>query len=290
VVRVSRMVVRVFLIFLRNGRNFLRIFFCFAVFFYGYLFYGFLINFLLFFMDITRDEIQNDAKKNVLEKVANILQDSGLNPEDYNLSIFKKPKVKSSPNIQLFQTAAYLAATTLSPSANKILMYFLSLSEFENYVGIDQKTINEELCISLSATEKGLKELRDNGVIVKVDHLSDKRRNDYFINPMHAWKGKMLNRKIALSKLHKNQNQLHLFGETLEESQIREEKEIKAKKPLYPVNKQLTYEEKRLILIELEEFNNSSISIECEIDEEEDSEEEEENEEENEEKKHFFNS
>lgn len=209
-------------------------------------------------MDITRQEVQDDAKKNVLERVANLLQDSGINPEDYNLSLYKKPKVKSSPNIQLFQTAAYLAATTLSPSANKILMYFLSLSEFENYVGIDQKSINEELGISLSATEKGLRELRDNGVIVKVDHLSDKRRNDYFINPMHAWKGKMLNRKIALSKLHQNQNQLHLFGESLADSQIREQKEIIAKKPLFPEKKQLTEEEKEHFtrLLQEEDINN----------------------------------
>lgn len=271
-VRVFRMVVRVFLIFLRKSRIFLRIFICFTVNFYGYLFHGFLfvflLFFLLFFMDITRDEIQNNAKKNVLEKVANLLQDSGINPADYNLSLYKKSKVQSSPNIQLFQTAAYLAATTLSPSANKILMYFLSLSEFENYVGIDQKTITEELCISLSATEKGLKELKDNGVIVKVKHISDNRRNEYFINPMTAWKGKMLNRKIALSKLQKNENQLHLFGESLQDSQIREQKEIIAKKPLYPDKKELTANEKRLLLIELEEFNNSSINIEFEVDEE----------------------
>ena len=114
--------------------------------------------------------------------------------------VFKKSSVKAPPNIQLFQTAAYIAATSLTPSANKILMYLLSLSEFENFISIDQRTLNEELNISLSSAEKAIKELTDNGIIIKIKHPSDKRRNDYFLNPMQAWKGKTLNRKIAITK------------------------------------------------------------------------------------------
>jgi hypothetical protein len=74
--------------------------------------------------------------------------------------------------------------------------------------------------------------LIENGIVIKVKHLSDKRRNDYFINPMQAWKGKTINRKMALSTLNKElESQLHLFGETLEYNQERESLEIKAKKP-----------------------------------------------------------
>lgn len=183
-------------------------------------------------MDITRNETQDKGKEDSLRIIKGALELAGLNPSEYDLMLFKKGKPKIAPNIQLFQTAAYLAATCLSPSANKILMYFLSLSEFENYVGIDQKTLHEELNISLSSTEKGVKELVDNGIIIKVKHLSDKRRNDYFINPMQAWKGKAINRKMALTRLNKEaENQLHLFGETLEFNQQREIDEIKAKKP-----------------------------------------------------------
>ena len=182
-------------------------------------------------MDITQSEVRDDAKRKVLEQITGILQDAGLH--GYELGLYKPTRVKAAPNIQVFQTAAYLAATTLSPSANKILMYFLSVSEFENYIGVDIKTINEALSISYSSCEKGLRELRENGVILKIQHPNDKRRNDYFINPMQAWKGKILNRKIALEKLNKaDTNKITLFGEGFEETTIRESKEIKAKKPL----------------------------------------------------------
>lgn len=182
--------------------------------------------------DITRDEVQDGGKREALKVVKGALQKAGLNPEEYDLFLHRKTRVKAAPNIQLFQTAAYLAATTLTPSANKILMYFLSISEFENYVGMDQRSLHEELNISMSSTEKGLKELTDNGIIIKTKHPSDKRRNDYFINPMSAWKGKILNRKQALGVLNKEfENQLNLFGETYEENQIRENQEIKNKRP-----------------------------------------------------------
>lgn len=183
-------------------------------------------------MDITQKETQEKGKEDSLRIIKSALELAGLDSSEYDLMLFKKGKPKIAPNIQLFQTAAYLAATCLSPSANKILMYFLSISEFENYVGIDQRTLHEELNISLSSTEKGVKELVENGIVIKVKHLSDKRRNDYFINPMQAWKGKAINRKMALSSLSKEmENQLHLFGESLEYNQERETQEIKAKRP-----------------------------------------------------------
>lgn len=182
----------------------------------------------------TTEEKKEDAKKRALEKFKNTLVNEGLDLEGYTFSLFKKSSVKAAPNIQLFQTAAYIAATSLTPSGNKVLMYLLSLSEFENFISIDQKTLNEELNISLSSAEKAIKELIDNGIIIKVKHPSDKRRNDYFLNPMQAWKGKTLNRKISIAKFQKeNQYQLSLFGESVNEGQIRESEEIKAKKPSY---------------------------------------------------------
>lgn len=182
-------------------------------------------------IDITREQVQEDGKRKALNIARGALELAGMNPDDYTLSIYKKTTVKSAPNIQVFQTAAYLAATCLTPSANKILMYFLSQSEFENYISIDIKTLHEELNMSLSSSEKGLKELTDNGIIIKIKHISDRRRNDYYINPMQAWKGKTLNRKMALAKLSNDTPQLHLFGESYDENIKREVAEIKNKRP-----------------------------------------------------------
>lgn len=183
--------------------------------------------------DITKNEVHDDAKNKALNIISGALELAGLDPRDYDLNLRKKSQPKAAPNIQVFQTAAYLAATTLSAPASKIFLYFLSISEFENYVDVyHQETIAEEVNLSLRHTIRGLKELEDNGVIIKTISRSDKRKREYFLNPMSAWKGKTLNRKIALQKAHmQDKDQLHLFGETYEDNVIREAEEIKAKRP-----------------------------------------------------------
>lgn len=184
-------------------------------------------------VDITQKEVQDDGKRKALTIVKGALELAGLNPDEYDLTLHKKGNPKAAPNIQVFQTAAYLAATCLSPSAGKIFLYFLSMSEFENYVGVShQDTIAEDTGLTIRTVSNALKELNDNGIIIKTQNPQDKRLVDYWLNPMSAWKGKTLNRKIALQKIaSENENQLHLFGERYEENVIREAEEIKKKRP-----------------------------------------------------------
>ena len=130
------------------------------------------------------------------------------------------------PNIMVFQTFAYLAATTLKPSSNKVLMLFFAHSGYENYVGMDQSTMAEKLGLSDSAVRKAVKELEDSGIIIKTPNPSDKRRIDYFLNPFSAWKGNGFSRAEAIKKLPSNQ--LDLFGACSGEHQAREVREIKS--------------------------------------------------------------
>ncbi len=183
--------------------------------------------------DITKNEVQEEGKEKALKIIHGALELAGLDPKQYDLRLTKKGQPKAAPNIQVFQTAAYLASTTLSPSAAKVFLFFISTSAFENFVGIShQETIAEETGLRIRTVSKALKELTENGIILKTKNINDKRLVDYFINPMSAWKGKTLNRKIALQKLHiEDPDQLHLFGETYEENVVRETQEIKAKRP-----------------------------------------------------------
>lgn len=175
----------------------------------------------------------SDKKRKALELIKQTLEVAGLNPDEYDLALYNKARrVPAAPNIQVFQTAAFLAATTLSGSANKIYMYFLSQSGFENYASFDQRTLHENLDMSLSSVEKAIRELTDNGLIIKTDHINDKRRRDYWINPMGAWKGKMAKRKNAIDMANNAlDNQLHLFGESVKKNKEREAEEIKQKRP-----------------------------------------------------------
>ena len=94
-----------------------------------------------------------------------------------------------------------------------LLMYFFALSQYENFVGIDVKTISEDLELSEVSVKRATKQLTDDNIILKIQHPSDKRRIDYFINPHAAWKGKSLTRDKFLKKAKDNKMQLDMFKE-----------------------------------------------------------------------------
>jgi len=132
-----------------------------------------------------------------------------------DVNIRKEPKFKEPlpPGIFVMQTAAFLCSTKLNASANRILMYFFSKSAYENYVGIDVKTLMEELNVSKPTVVNALKDLEYSNILIKFQNVHDKRRHDYFINPISAWKGKSYVRKKAIANIKsENPDQLELFG------------------------------------------------------------------------------
>lgn len=121
-------------------------------------------------------------------------------------------RVKMPDNVMLMQTFAHLACTKLNSSTNRILMYFFSLQAYENFLSIDVYTICDVLSMSKPTVTKALKELEKNNIIIKLKHPSDKRRHDYFINPMSSWKGNSYARQKMILTMDKNQ--LSMFPET----------------------------------------------------------------------------
>ena len=117
-------------------------------------------------------------------------------------------------NVMIFQAFAYMAATKLMPISNQILMLLFSHSAYENYVGMDVATISSELGKSTRSVLRALKELEDNQIIIRTAHPSDKRRNDYFINPTAAWRGNSFTRKKMMDAVQRqagNSEQLKMF-------------------------------------------------------------------------------
>lgn len=141
----------------------------------------------------------------------------GLNDKDVEVSVnVRQKRGKLPPNIMVFQAFAYLCATKLKPASNKVLMLFFSLSGYENYVGMDVSTIMEDLGLSKPSVVNALKELEENNIIVKTLNLQDKRRHDYFINPLSAWKGNSFTRqKMIKSATLNNPNQLQMFSDEI---------------------------------------------------------------------------
>lgn len=164
-------------------------------------------------------------KKKLAEDIKNLM------PEASTISVnFGKKRVPLPPNIMVFQTFAFLAATELKPATNKVLMLFFANSAYENYVGMDIVTIGEKLNISERSVINAINELEKNKIIIRTKHPNDKRRNDYFLNPFTSWKGNAESRKKMIEIIPPNQ--LDLFGISEEDHKIREKNEIKNNIPL----------------------------------------------------------
>jgi len=181
--------------------------------------------------------------KERLEEVTNEVVKQGhlgeLNKEkevNVQISVQKGRKAPLPPNIMVMQKFAYLSATQLKPASTRVLMLFFAMAGYENYVGMDVKTIQEELGIKSKMTiVSALKELQENNIIIKIENVTDRRRNDYFINPLSAWKGNSNTRKKMHRNLAIHTNQLSLFPETENEisddSQLDDEKITKGNLP-----------------------------------------------------------
>lgn len=153
--------------------------------------------------------------KNKKQEFAKLVNDNL--PELGNSSIVfvsQKKGVKLPPNVMVFQAFAYLAATKLKDSSNRVLMLLFSQSAYENYISMDVKTISEILNYTERSVITALSELVKNNIILKIKHPSDNRRHDYFLNPTSAWKGNSTSRLKMITKM--DSNQLDIFGQTLE--------------------------------------------------------------------------
>jgi len=100
-----------------------------------------------------------------------------------------------------------------SAATFRVLMHFFALSQYENFVNIDVKTISENLNMSENSVKRATKQLSDDNIILKTEHPSDKRRIDYFINPKAAWRGNTMKRDKFLKKAQDKRMQLDMFGE-----------------------------------------------------------------------------
>ena len=154
-------------------------------------------------------------KKKVAREVYDVVHDTTSGrPMETNVTIRTAPKrISLPPNMMVFQAAAYLCSTKLNASTNRILMFFFAKSAYENYIGIDIKTLMDELSMSKPTVINALKDLEVNNIIIKYQNINDNRRHDYFINPITAWKGNSYTWDKQKKKLAgSNPDQLELFS------------------------------------------------------------------------------
>lgn len=162
--------------------------------------------------------MKNREDENLVREVYNdvkIHQEKIGKSSETSVVIRNAPKrVKLEDNIMVFQAFAWLASKKLKPCSNKILMWFFAVSQYENFVGVDIQTLIEELLMSKRAVIDGLNELEENNIIIKFKNVRDKRRHDYFINPVAAWRGNSVARKMFMNKVNfEDPKQLKMWNE-----------------------------------------------------------------------------
>ncbi|NBV87500.1 MAG: hypothetical protein EBS01_14815 [Verrucomicrobia bacterium] len=123
--------------------------------------------------------------------------------EETSVSVYIKKKVpKQSTYVMFYQQVNLELVKELQPNACKVLLYLMSKTEYDNYIGVNQETIQEELGYSsIRSVQNALKELKTLNIVLTVPDLVDKRRNVYFINPLQSWKGKVAKRIEAVKRI-----------------------------------------------------------------------------------------
>jgi DNA-binding MarR family transcriptional regulator len=123
--------------------------------------------------------------------------------EETSVSVYIKKKVpKQSTYVMFYQKVNLELVKELQPNACKVLLYLMSKTEYDNYIGVNQETIQEELGYSsIRSVQNALKELKALNIVLTLPDLADKRRNVYFINPYQSWKGKVAKRIEAVKRL-----------------------------------------------------------------------------------------
>lgn len=125
-------------------------------------------------------------------------------PEDTNVGLYVTRKKLPIPNyIMVFQSIGMLYLKELNPSALKILFLFFCKLQYSNHIGMNLKTISEEMKMPLITVKLGLKQLKDMSIIISYRDREDMRRNIYIINPYTAWKGTAKERIKTIRTLEK---------------------------------------------------------------------------------------
>ena len=122
--------------------------------------------------------------------------------EDTAVNFFVTRKIpKTADFVMVYQeTMKKILEGEISLSTVKVFAYMMMNMSFENFIGIDLKSISDKIRMPLPTVKKAMSELKESGMLISIKDNFDARRNVYRLNPIIAWKGKVTSR-IKASKL-----------------------------------------------------------------------------------------
>lgn len=143
------------------------------------------------------------SKQAQQRKIVEDLQDNL--GEDISVSVYVKKNIpKGSGFTMFYQDVNLELVKLLKPNACKLLLYMMSKTKYDNYIGVNQDTMREDLEYKTKKSiVDGIKELMGYNIVLVLEDVDDKRRNVYYLNPMQSWKGKVAKRVQSIRKLDK---------------------------------------------------------------------------------------
>ena len=150
---------------------------------------------------MAKKEIKYDRVKH--ENLVQSIQDQ-FPDERVEVSVHLKRAIPhQSTYVMFYQSVNLELVKLLKPNACKVLLYLMSKTHYDNYVGVNQETIQEDLEYKQrKSVIEAIKELKEYNIVISLPDLEDKRRNVYFINPYQSWKGKVAKRIEMVKKAH----------------------------------------------------------------------------------------
>lgn len=159
---------------------------------------------------IKKNSILTDYSNYISEGIVEVGKEQNLNVQVTNIVKMNRGKMPDSVFV-LQRFASQVCRTKYSGLVFQVLFYFIALTEFENFLSVDIKTISEYLGVTERSVIGATKKLVRDNVVIKIKHPSDKRRVDYFLNPQAMWKGNSIKRDKAIKTLENNKTQLEMF-------------------------------------------------------------------------------
>jgi hypothetical protein len=139
----------------------------------------------------------SDYIESGIEEVA---RDEGINME---ASVYIKPVKQSVPEFTMvFLTFSAWAVQNLKPTTCKLLLLIMYTTHMKtNKFAMDIDSIKEKLQMSKRSVQNALEELKTHNIIISIPNETDRRRNDYIVNPNAMYRGSGFDRDKRIQHL-----------------------------------------------------------------------------------------
>lgn len=146
--------------------------------------------------------VKENKKKafQVVEQMKETYKDVG---GEVSVTVYNgRKKIKGLPDFtMIFQVINETLTRDMKPATCKVLLYLLSIAQYDNFIGVNIETLQEKLSLSKVTVITAMNELKSKNILLSIKDSLDKRRNVYRLNPHQSWRGTNQKRIINIKAM-----------------------------------------------------------------------------------------